>query len=99
MAYAEIGADPDLALAKKLLAKLHRDEITVFSKRDAFQWVKGAVSKAEQLDQPLAILASHGHVRRVPAKKAAGRPSERLEVNPLGPISSISSKLSSSVPR
>lgn len=81
-AYAEIGADPEIDLTKKLLTQIRHRGVTTFSKRDAFHWLRRAVSKSDKLDQPLAILIDHGYIRRMPPKTTKGRPTEIFNVNP-----------------
>ena len=81
-AYSEIGAEPEVDLAKKLLAQLQRRGVATFSRREAFHWLRRAVSKSEMLDQPLAILVDHGYIRRQVVTKTTGRPREVFNVNP-----------------
>lgn len=62
-AFALIGADPDIENAQRLLAWIQRAHETRFSKRDAWQAMKGYFKKADQLDAPLLLLCEHGYLR------------------------------------
>ncbi len=62
------GNDPDVELAKRLLAWLERKRPKTFTRREAFQALKGGggtVQKMADIRGALSVLVDHGHV--VPA--------------------------------
>jgi replicative DNA helicase len=73
--------------ARWLLDWITRTNQTQFSRRDAHQAARGRFPKATDLEPTLALLAEHGHLRRVdadPAGSKGGRPaSPRFLVNPI----------------
>jgi hypothetical protein len=86
-AFEAMGADPLVADAQAVLAWIERAAVEEFSKRDAWQALRGPrFRKAADLDAPLDLLADHGHIQL--SKPAAtmptgGRPSSpRYAVNP-----------------
>jgi replicative DNA helicase len=89
-----MGADPRVDDARWLLDWITRTGRTQFSRRDAHQAARGRFQKATDLEPALALLAEHGHLRRVdadPAGSKGGRPpSPRFLVNPLTHNSELS---------
>jgi len=84
-AYYEMGADPGIMLARRVLSWLVEEKTTVFSRRDAFNRLRGTVHRVDGLNEPLRLLREHGYVREVPCEHPGpGRkPSTRYEVNPI----------------
>lgn len=80
-----MGADPALGMAEHILAWIRRSKSASFSKRDAFNALRGRVQKASDLDPTLGLLVEHSYVRELPQepKSKAGRPKgPRYETNP-----------------
>jgi hypothetical protein len=85
-AFAEIGADPTVEEAKHVLRWIERKGMKSFTKREAFEGLKGRFHKVSELEPALDLLATHGFVREkeFPQRQGPGRkPSARYEVNPL----------------
>jgi hypothetical protein len=72
-AFAAMDADPELAAARKLLDWVRHKQLAQFTKRDAFEGLKGWVGKASLLDDPLSCLERHGWIRRAPVERPEGR--------------------------
>ena len=92
-AFALMGADQEVELAKRVLAAIRRNirdwraraGKPVFSKRDVYRVIGGLVQKVEALDAPLQLLTEHGYIRQhpPPARQGAGRkPSPLYEAHP-----------------
>ncbi|MFH1109471.1 MAG: DUF3987 domain-containing protein [Planctomycetota bacterium] len=84
-AFCEMGANPATGLARRILAWLMDGHLSEFTRRDAFNAVRGAVQRVEELDEPLGLLLEHGFIReRETTRIGPGRkPSTRYDVNPL----------------
>jgi hypothetical protein len=85
LAFDRMGADPVVAMAKRLLEWIRRKHLTEFSLRDCHQDHR-SVDRPQQLLPPLQVLKDRGFIRQVPQpeKRGRGRPaSPRFEVNPL----------------
>ncbi|MDI9431535.1 MAG: YfjI family protein [Planctomycetota bacterium] len=84
-AFFEMGADPAIDIARKILGLIEEEALSVFSKRDAFNKCRGAVHKVTEMDEPIRLLADHGYIReRQLQRVGSGRkPSPTYEVNPL----------------
>jgi hypothetical protein len=84
-----MDADPRVADARRLLRWLARNpQVEDFTRRDAYQALRGHFKRPDALDSPLRLLCDHGHLRAAtPARPAGARgPNpERFEVNPLWP--------------
>lgn len=83
-AFWEMGADPDIELARRIVGWVKSDGLSEFTKRDAHQRFKSSVHTADELDGPIRILEEAGYIQDVtkqPGKKG-GRPSIRFAVNP-----------------
>lgn len=83
-AFCEMGANPATAIARRIAAWLMDGELTEFSRRDAFNAVRGAVQRVDELDDPLRLLIEHGFIReRETTRSGPGRkPSTTFDVNP-----------------
>jgi len=84
-AFGLMGAKSGIESAQRVLEWIRRTRQEIFSKRDAFEKLKGRFPKAQQLDEPLQLLEEHGYIRsQEPAEKTGrGRnPSPVFEVNP-----------------
>jgi len=84
-AFFEMGADPKIDIAKKILDWASSEQIVEFSKRDAFNALRGTVQKVNELDDPISILVSHNYTRDISQDRTGpGRkPSPRYKMNPL----------------
>jgi len=84
-AYFTMGSDPDIDVARKLLDRIFSQNLTSFTKRDAFNAMRGGVHKVDELDGPLHLLEKHAYIKLVlQDRKGPGRkPSPAYEVNPL----------------
>jgi hypothetical protein len=83
-----MGTDPAVSDASYILAWMRRTTPERFTPRDLFTDLpRGRFAKVGLLDAPLAVLESHGYVRRLPPPRIDGRPgrppSPTYEVNPL----------------
>jgi hypothetical protein len=83
-----MGTDPAVSDARYILAWMRRTSPERFTPRDLFTDLpRGRFAKVGLLDAPLAVLESHGYVRRLPPPRIDGRPgrppSPTYEVNPL----------------
>ncbi len=84
-AFCGMGANPATALARRLLAWVTENRLTGFTRRDAFNELRGTVHRVDALDEPLRLLAEHGFIReRQTERSGPGRkPSTPYDVNPL----------------
>ncbi len=85
-AYAAMGADPAIEDAKRVLEWIRKEGCPEFTKRNAYQSLKGYFKQVAQLEPALAILCEHGYIRlrAGDARPGAGRkPSPVYEVNPI----------------
>jgi replicative DNA helicase len=85
-AFAEMGADVFVDQAKMMLRWIEQNGLACFTKRDLHQSLRGTFKRVEDLERPLALLASHGFVRKQEETSHDGpgrRPSPVYDVNPL----------------
>ncbi len=85
-AFAEMGADPEVELAKYILRWLERNGKQSFSKREAFNALRGRFERVDAMIIPLELLVAHNYIRlaQQSLRHGAGRkPSPEFEVNPL----------------
>jgi hypothetical protein len=86
LAFAEMGADPQVEEAKALLRWIKAKGLTGFTKRELFEGIKGRFKRVEALEGPLGLLVEHGYVRERDAEDHPGpgrKPSPTYDVNPL----------------
>ncbi|MCX7016753.1 MAG: YfjI family protein [Candidatus Sumerlaeota bacterium] len=84
-AFGLMGADPAIASARTLLRWIHYQQKPKFTKRAAFQGLRGSFKRANDLDAPLQILVEHNIIRPVDLEQPRGPgrpPSPGFEVNP-----------------
>lgn len=84
-----VAAEDELTRkARRILDWIRGEPRAEFSKRDAFEGVKGSARlfpRADELDAPLAVLCEHGFIRGRPPPETRGRghpPSPMFDVNP-----------------
>ncbi len=84
-AFFEMGANPVMDLARKMLKWLKNKHIPEFTKRDAFNALRGSVQTVSEIEEPLEILISHGYIRQIPIYRSGpGRdPSPKFKTNRL----------------
>ncbi len=84
-AFDEMGSDPQIDGARRVLKWLERTALTTFSKRDAFNGLRARFKSADQLGPVLSLLGRLGYVRELDDPYGGrGRPgSPKYEVNPL----------------
>ncbi len=86
-AYAAMGADPTVEHAKLILRWVDRSGRAPFSKRDAFNGLRGSFGRVDKMTEPLALLVEHHFIRLVTSSSKERRPGrppgDRYEVNPL----------------
>ena len=86
-ALAEMGADPEIDKARRVLARILSGNMAEFTVRELHQVVKGqgCFRTVDAVAQSVAVLESHNYLRRLPAPaQGPGRPaSPRYLVNPL----------------
>ena len=84
-AFAEMGTDPDVEVARCILAWINRSEKIRFTERDAHQGLKSRFQRVDALRPGLRVLYDHNYIRErpQPPRAGAGRPaSPEFEVNP-----------------
>ncbi|HKZ02279.1 MAG TPA: DUF3987 domain-containing protein, partial [Pyrinomonadaceae bacterium] len=84
-AYAEMGADPQIENAKRLLRWIQKTGLRSFTKREAHQGNKGRFKKVADIEPALELLEQHGYIRAQadPSERGPGRkPSQVFDVNP-----------------
>ena len=83
-AYFEMGADPAIETARRLLQWVSLKQKPFLSKRDAFNALRGRVRLAKEMDAPLQLLVDHEYIRPIEVVKTGpGRPaSPKYQVNP-----------------
>lgn len=84
-AYAEMGADPQIENAKRVLRWIEKTGQRSFTKRDAHQGNKGRFKKVADIEPALDLLEEHGYIRAVsdqPDRGPGRKPSQVFEVNP-----------------
>lgn len=95
-AFGEMGADPAVSMARRILDWVRDSEMTEFTKRDAFQRFKSSIQTVDGLDAPLRVLRNHGYIRDRIQEREPGKPgrpgSPVYEVNHLGSKPPESSK-------
>lgn len=62
-AYAEMGADPQIENAKRLLRWIERKRQSSFTKREVHQGNKGYFKKITEIEPALELLEAHGYIR------------------------------------
>lgn len=85
-AFFEMGADLAVGLARRLLGWLVEKKLRKFSRRDAFNALRGGIERVEQIDRPLQLLVDHAYIRgtdQPTERRGPGRkPSPTYDVNP-----------------
>lgn len=85
-AYAEMGADPQIENAKRLLRSIEKNGQSDFTKRDIHQRNKGYFKKVTEIESALDLLEAHGYIRaRVDtSERRVGRKASPIyDVNPI----------------
>jgi replicative DNA helicase len=85
-AFALMGSDGKLAIAKKLWAVIEKHDLESFTVRDMWRKVLRRFADISQLEQVLNVLEEMGYIRKIdtPKREGAGRkPSPAFCVNPL----------------
>ena len=84
-AFFEMGSDPEIDSARRILDWVSSEQIAEFTKREAFNSLRGGIQKVNELEKPLEILVNHGYIREVLQKREGpGRkPSQKYKINPL----------------
>ncbi len=84
-AFFEMGTDPSIDSARRILDWVSSEQITEFTKREAFNALRGGIQKVDELDKPLGILLDHDYIREIPQDRLGpGRkPSQKYKINPL----------------
>ena len=84
-AFFEMGADPEIDSARRILDWVSSKQKEEFTRRDVFNSLRGRIQKVVELDDPLEILTNHGYIRDVSQEhKGPGRkPSQKYKTNPL----------------
>lgn len=83
-AFYEMGADEAIGLARRLLDWIQEEPVTTFTRRDAYNRLRGTIHRVEEIDEPLRLLVDHAFIRpRDTKRKGRGRkPSQKYEVHP-----------------
>lgn len=85
-AFAEMGADPQVEHAKRLLRWIERERVKTFTRRDAHQAHRARFKTVEEIDPVLDLLESHNYIRQqlqMDQETRRGRKaSQPYEVNP-----------------
>lgn len=78
-----MGADPGIESAGRVLNWITRHRHQTFTKKQAFDALRGTFTRAAMLDEPLEILQERNYIRPVvETEKKPGRKSEAYQVNP-----------------
>jgi hypothetical protein len=77
-----LGADPAIDSAGRVLKWIKRHRHQTFTKRQAFEALKGTFNRAAMLDEPLKVLTERNYIRAIVPERGPGRPPEPFEVNP-----------------
>jgi hypothetical protein len=78
-----MGADPAIESAGRVLNWIKRHRHQTFTKRQAFQDLKGSFNRAAMLDEPINVLVERNYIRpMIETEKKPGRKSEQYAVNP-----------------
>jgi replicative DNA helicase len=84
-AFAEMGTEPAMAGARRVVAWLEQRGLREFTKRELFEAIKGTYPKADDLDPILKVLCDHGYIRLQITEERGGpgrKPSPRYEAHP-----------------
>lgn len=96
-----MGADPVLEQARRALDWMVKQERPWFTQRDAFEALKGkSIPGVKELAPVLALLESHGFIRRRPdaRERRRGRPrSPVFDVNPMSAV--VAASMSTDIAR
>src|SRR5262249_12587559 len=85
-AFAEMGVDPSVEGAKRILAWVGQHGKTRFNQRELFEGLKRHFPHVGGLRPGLAVLVEHNYLRALPRAEHPGpgrKPSLAYEVNPL----------------
>lgn len=86
-AFAEINADDSIGAARRVLKWLEDRQVLHFTKREAYQGLKGTFKRADELDPVLALLCDHGYIQAIDMDDRANmrgrKPSQIFDVNPV----------------
>jgi replicative DNA helicase len=85
-AFAEMGADPVVEKAERILRWVEHRKLGFFSCRDLHQAMRGTFKRVAELSPPLAMLVDHGFLRLQAETSPSGPgrpPSPTYDVNPL----------------
>jgi hypothetical protein len=77
-----MGADPAIESAGRVLKWIKRHRYQTFTKKMAFDALRGTFTRAAMLDEPLKVLAERNYIRAIEPEKGPGRPPEPFGVNP-----------------
>jgi replicative DNA helicase len=84
-AHALMGADSKLEDALYILKWIRQNGISIASKRDIFNELRGRFDRADHVEPGIRILITHGYLREAQGERRAGPgrpPSPKYEVNP-----------------
>ena len=84
-AFFEMGADPAIGVARRLLGWMRKRRMPTFTQREAFRRLRGGLIRSvRDVSGPLELLVQHGYIRHVVVEhQGPGRtPSPSYEVNP-----------------
>lgn len=84
-AFSLMGADPEIKNAEKVLDWIERNAARQFTKREAFNGLRGVFKTVDKLDIVLRLLDKHGYIRVLEknrAKKRGRNSSPGYEVHP-----------------
>jgi hypothetical protein len=84
-AFAEMGADPVVDRAKKILRWIEHRNPAVFTRRDVHQAMRSSFKSVQEIDAPLKLVIEHSFIRpiAVTGSDRGRHPSPSYEVNPL----------------
>ena len=85
IAFDMMGADPVAGLSRYVLAWILRNDVTSFTRREAYMPLRARFKQPAELDPPLDLLIEHDIIRRRPDPPRTGRgrlPSPTFDVNP-----------------
>lgn len=88
ISFGQMGADPAVECARKILKWISEENIEHFTARDALQIVKGdhRFKKMEPVSRGLSVLEDRAYIRKIETdqlKRRGRKPSQKYKTNPL----------------
>jgi hypothetical protein len=86
IAYSEMGSDPAVSKALRIVALIRQKGALWLARREAYSECRPAITSAKDADAPLELLVDHHFLRPVEPEQVSGKrgrkPAARYQVNP-----------------